>query len=67
MSFLRFLGPPLGAPGLPPEIAFLAAEGVDAALLRRAAALAEASGTDAATALLRAGLMDEEPYYRALG
>ncbi|MCJ2078056.1 hypothetical protein MKK68_20815 [Methylobacterium sp. E-016] len=66
MSFLRFLGPPLGAPGLPPEIAFLAAEGVDAALLRRAAALAEASGTDAATALLRAGLMDEEPYYRAL-
>jgi cellulose synthase/poly-beta-1,6-N-acetylglucosamine synthase-like glycosyltransferase len=66
VSFLRFLGPPLGAPGLPPEIAFLAAEGVDAALLRRAAALAEASGTDAATALLRAGLMDEEPYYRAL-
>ena len=53
-------------PALPPEIAFLTAEGVDAALLRQAAALAEASGTDAATALLRAGLMDEEPYYRAL-
>ena len=66
MSFLRFLGPSSGLPALPSEIAFLADEGVDPALLRRAAALAEASGTDAATALLRAGLMDEEPYYRAL-
>lgn len=66
MSFLRFLAPSAAVPALPPEIAFLTAEGVDAALLQQAAALAEASGTDAATALLRAGLMDEEPYYRAL-
>ena len=66
MSFLRFLGPSPGPPALPPEIAFLADAGVDPELLRRAADLAEASGTDAATALLRAGLMDEEPYYRAL-
>ena len=66
MSFFRFLGLPPDMPALPPEIAFLAGEGVDPELLRRAAALAEASGTDAATALLRAGLMAEEPYYRAL-
>ena len=50
MSFLRFLAPSAAVPALPPEIAFLTAEGVDAALLRQAAALAEASGTDAATA-----------------
>ncbi|WP_375463053.1 glycosyltransferase [uncultured Methylobacterium sp.] len=65
MSFLRFLDPAPDARALPPEIAFLA-EGVDPALLARAAALARESGTDAATALLRAGLMAEEPYYRAL-
>lgn len=51
---------------LPPEIAFLAAEGADPRLLARALALAEEAGTDAATALLHAGLMDEETYYRAL-
>ncbi|MCJ2134907.1 glycosyltransferase [Methylobacterium sp. J-026] len=51
---------------LPPEIAFLRAEGVDGRLLDRAAADAAAAGTDAATALLNAGLMDEAAYYRAL-
>ncbi|GJE39006.1 glycosyltransferase family 2 protein [Methylobacterium persicinum] len=51
---------------LPPEIAFLAAEGVDPRLLARAAAMAEQAGTDAATALLHGGLMAEETYYRAL-
>jgi glycosyltransferase XagB len=51
---------------LPPEIAFLRAEGVDGRLLGRAAAEAAAAGTDAATALLQAGLMAEADYYRAL-
>lgn len=51
---------------LPLEIAFLLAEGVEASLLGRAVALARASGTDAATALLNAGLIAEEDYYRAL-
>lgn len=52
--------------GLPPEIAFLRAAGVEARLLARAAAAADAAGTDAATALLNAGSMDEGAYYRAL-
>ena len=51
---------------LPPEIAFLLAEGIDAHLLTRAARDAAAAGTDAATALLNAGLMEETAYYRAL-
>ncbi|MCJ2143949.1 glycosyltransferase [Methylobacterium sp. E-066] len=51
---------------LPPEIAFLLAEGVEARLLIRAAREAAAAGTDSATALLSAGLMDETAYYRAL-
>jgi len=51
---------------LPPEIAFLLAEGVDVRLLIRAARAAAAAGTDAATALLNAGLLDETAYYRAL-
>ncbi|SFJ66033.1 glycosyltransferase family 2 protein [Methylobacterium brachiatum] len=51
---------------LPPEIGFLLAEGVDAQRLIRAARDAAASGTDAATALLNAGLLDETAYYRAL-
>lgn len=54
------------ADALPPEIAFLPAEGADGGLLARAARLARESGTDAATALLRSGLMSEERYYRAL-
>ena len=65
MSFLRLPSPEQAA-ALPPEVAFLLAEGVDARLLARAADLARASGTDAATALLGAGLMAEEAYYRAL-
>ncbi|MFC6791624.1 glycosyltransferase family 2 protein [Methylobacterium komagatae] len=52
--------------GLPPDIAFLLSEGVDGRTLARAAAQARAAGTDAATALLQAGLFDEEGYYRAL-
>jgi glycosyltransferase XagB len=51
---------------LPPEIAFLQAEGIDDRVLRRAAADAATAGTDAATALLNAGLMAESAYYRAL-
>ncbi|KNY20071.1 glycosyl transferase [Methylobacterium sp. ARG-1] len=51
---------------LPPEIGFLLAEGVEARLLIRAARDAAAAGTDAATALLNAGLLDETAYYRAL-
>ncbi|MCJ2013893.1 glycosyltransferase family 2 protein [Methylobacterium sp. J-076] len=53
-------------PRLPPEIAFLAAQGADPRLLAQAVSLAEAAGTDAATALLHTGLMDEETYYRSL-
>ena len=41
-------------------------QGVDGRLLARAAAEAAAAGTDAATALLNAGLMSEATYYRAL-
>ncbi|SDN40143.1 Glycosyltransferase, catalytic subunit of cellulose synthase and poly-beta-1,6-N-acetylglucosamine synthase [Methylobacterium phyllostachyos] len=51
---------------LPPEIAFLRAEGVEIRLLHQAAADAARAGTDAATALLNAGLMEEAAYYRAL-
>ena len=65
LSFLPFRSDP-EADALPAEIAFLLREGVPAALLARAAALARAAGIDAATALLHAGLMAEEPYYRAL-
>ena len=63
MSFQR---PPAARAALPPEIAFLLAQGIDDRLLARAAAEAAASGTDAATALLNAGLMAEGAYYRAL-
>ena len=55
-----------GPAGLPPEIAFLRAEGVEIRPLIRAAADAAKAGTDAATALLNAGLIDEATYYRAL-
>ena len=65
MSFLRLPDIAVAA-ALPPEIAFLVAEGVDGRLLARAADLAASAGTDAATALLNAGLMAEEAYYRAL-
>lgn len=64
MSFQATAFPPAGS--LPPEIAFLAAEGVDPRLLVRAAAMARQAGTDAASPLLYAGLIDEEGYYRAL-
>ncbi|MFJ7596289.1 glycosyltransferase family 2 protein [Methylobacterium fujisawaense] len=58
--------PPAGPAALPSEIAFLLAEGVDGRLLVRAAAAAAAAGTDAATALLNAGLIAESAYYEAL-
>ncbi|MDP4022906.1 glycosyltransferase [Methylobacterium sp. NEAU 140] len=64
MSFLRLTV--AGAATLPPEIGFLLAEGVDPRRLARAADLARAAGTDAATALLANGLMAEDDYYRAL-
>jgi hypothetical protein len=63
---VSFQRPPAGQAVLPPEIAFLQAEGVDGQLLIRAAAAAAEAGTDAATALLQAGLMAEAAYYRAL-
>ncbi|MGV7033470.1 hypothetical protein [Methylobacterium symbioticum] len=65
LSFLP-LRPASAATALPAEIAFLLREGVPVALLGQAAALGRAAGTDAATALLQAGLMAEEPFYRAL-
>lgn len=51
---------------LPPEIGFLLAHSVPPALLAKAAWLARTSGTDAATALIQSGLMEEEAFYRAL-
>ncbi|MDP4005380.1 glycosyltransferase family 2 protein [Methylobacterium sp. NEAU K] len=63
MSFQRL---PTAEVALPPEIAFLLAEGIDGRLLARVAGAAAAAGTDAATALLNAGLMAETAYYRAL-
>ena len=51
---------------LPPEISFLVAQGAPVQKLVRATELARASGTDAATALLHDGLMDEDAFYRAL-
>lgn len=65
MSFLR-LPSESAAAVLPPEIAFLVAEGVEGRLLARAADLARIAGTDAATALLHEGLIAEDAYYRAL-
>ncbi len=47
MSFQATAFPSAGS--LPPEIAFLAAEGVDPRLLIRAAAMARQAGTDAAS------------------
>jgi hypothetical protein len=63
---VSFQRPPARQTALPPEIAFLQAEGIDGRLLARAAADAAEAGTDAATALLQAGLMAEGAYYRAL-
>lgn len=62
----RLVPPPANAGPLPPEIGFLVGRGFDPTSLARAAALARACGSDAATALLHAGLIDEAAYYRAL-
>lgn len=51
---------------LPPEIAFLVAEGVPLSTLFEAAEAARLSGSDAATALIQSGLIDEESFYRSL-
>jgi hypothetical protein len=51
---------------LPVEIAFLAEHGFDAAVLRRAAEAARRTGSSGDEALIRLGLTEEEPYYRAL-
>jgi len=64
VSFPATALPPTGP--LPPEIAFLVAEGLDPRVLVQATAAARRAGTDAATALLHAGLIDEDRYYRAL-
>ncbi len=50
----------------PPEIAFLAAEGVGADLLDRAARGARAQGVGADEVLIAEGLVEEGCYYRAL-
>ncbi|MEL6064955.1 MULTISPECIES: glycosyltransferase family 2 protein [unclassified Methylobacterium] len=63
---MPFEHPSAARAALPPDIAFLRAEGVADRLLIRAAADAAEAGTDAATALLQAGLMEETAYYRAL-
>ena len=57
---------PGARPPLPPDIAFLRAGDVPDRHLAQAAAAARRAGTDAATALLQAGLIDETSYYRAL-
>ncbi len=66
MSILGFRFPLRDAVALPPEIAFLLAQGFAPAVLTKAVADARASGSDAATALMNAGLIAEETYYRAL-
>lgn len=66
MSFLPSRPVWAGAVALPPEIAFLLEEGFPPVILARAAGLAHRAGTDAATALLRAGLIGEDGYYGAL-
>ena len=54
------------APLLPPEIAFLERHGVPHRLLAEAARLAESSGVSADEALIRANLLTEAAFYRAL-
>jgi glycosyltransferase XagB len=49
-----------------PEIAFLAAQGLEPGLLLRAMAKARSAGVSADQALLGEGLLGEEDYYRAL-
>ena len=66
MSILGFRWPRGDAQALPAEIGFLAGQGFAPASLVKAAAIAESSGTDAATALMMSGLMSEVAYYRAL-
>ena len=51
---------------LAPEIAFLAAQGLEPGLLLRAAAAGRTTGVSADQALLGEGLLGEEAYYRAL-
>lgn len=63
---VAFQHPSAARAALPPDIAFLRAEGVEDRVLIRAAADAAEAGTDAATALLNAGLVEETAYYRAL-
>lgn len=66
MSILGFRWPRGEVRALPVEIGFLAGQGFAPAPLLDAVAIAEASGTDAATALMMTGLMSETVYYRAL-
>lgn len=57
----------VGGPGdRPVEIAFLARHGVSGPVLDEAARLASATGVSGDDALVRAGLIDEGRYYRAL-
>ncbi|WP_019904318.1 glycosyltransferase family 2 protein [Methylobacterium sp. 77] len=66
MSILGFRSLRGETVALPPEIAFLLGHAVSPMLLAKAAALARASGTDAATALIQSGLIEEERFYRVL-
>ena len=54
------------AAALPPEIGFLAAEGVPLDTLSRAALIARRCNADAATTLLNEGFVSEAVFYRAL-
>jgi glycosyltransferase XagB len=56
----------LPAEPLPVEIGFLAAHGVEPAILAEAARLASAIGEPADACLLRSGLLGEPTFYRAL-
>lgn len=53
-------------PSLPPEIAFLAAFGVDPGILLKIARQASEEGVPADSVLLGEGLVDEASFYRAL-
>lgn len=65
MSFLTRV-PRADPVALPPEIGFLLVQGVPWPTLARAVDIARTSGTDAVTAILHAGLISEEAYYRGL-
>ncbi|AWB21865.1 glycosyl transferase [Methylobacterium currus] len=64
--FVEVRSPQGAAIVLPGELAFLLGQGVDLAVVRDAAFIAQREGTEPAAALLRTGLMSEAAYYAAL-